>query len=252
MEASASLVAAFGLSGAAIGSFVNVVAHRLPRGESIMSPRSHCPSCQVQLAGYDNVPVVSWLLLQGRCRTCRAPISARYPLIETITALLFAAVAVRAGSVAELLSGLALAATLVAVAAIDLEHRIVPNRVLAPAALAALVIWGLAEPSRLPENLIAALAAGFSLLLPAVLHPAGMGMGDVKLAAVMGLFLGRSVLPALFVGFAVGSAVGLGIVIARGRSARKQAIAFAPYLAVGGIVGQLYGDALVDWYLGSF
>jgi leader peptidase (prepilin peptidase)/N-methyltransferase len=250
MEAGASVVAAFGLSGAAMGSFVNVVAHRLPRGQSLVRPRSRCPSCEVQIAGYDNVPVVSWLVLQGRCRSCGAPISARYPLIEAVTALLFAAVAARAGSVGELLSGLVLVGTLVAVAVIDLEHRIVPNRILAPAALAALVIWGLADPSRLPENLVAGVGAGLALFLPALLYPAGMGMGDVKLAAVMGLFLGRSVVPALFVGFALGSVVGLAIVMARGRAARKQTIAFAPYLAAGGIVGQFFGDSMIHWYLG--
>src|SRR5437867_896226 len=201
MDPGPSAVALVGLTGAAIGSFINVVAYRLPRGQSIVGSRSRCPSCQVQIAGYDNVPVVSWLVLQGRCRRCGASISARYPVIEALTAALFVAVAARAGSAAELVSGLVLVATLVTVAVIDLEHRIVPNRLLAPAALGAILIWGLIHPARLPENLIAGLGGGLALFLPALLYPAGMGMGDVKLSAVMGLFLGRSVLPALFIGF---------------------------------------------------
>ena len=252
MDPGPSAIVFVGLTGAAIGSFINVVTYRLPRGESVVGPRSRCPSCQVQIAGYDNIPVVSWLVLQGHCRRCGASISARYPVIEALTAALFVAVAARADTGSELASGLVLAATLVAVAMIDLEHRIVPNRLLAPAALAALLIWGLLDPARLPQNLIAGAGAGFALLLPAVLYPAGMGMGDVKLAAVMGLFLGRAVIPALFLGFAAGSVVGVGIMLARGSSARKQAIPFAPYLALGGICAQLLGDELVDWYLNHF
>jgi leader peptidase (prepilin peptidase) / N-methyltransferase len=249
MEATAA-IAMLAASGAAAGSFFNVVAHRLPRGQSIVRPRSRCPGCSVQIAGYDNIPVVSWVALRGRCRSCGAAISPRYPLIEALTAALFAAVALRADGAAELWSGLALVSMLVVVSAIDLEHRIVPNRILAPAAVVALMVWALLDPGHVPENLAAGLAAGTALLVPALVYPTGMGMGDVKLAAVMGLFLGRFVAPALFVGFAVGATAGVGLILANGASARKHAIPFAPYLAIGGIVAQLFGQEILDWYLG--
>jgi leader peptidase (prepilin peptidase)/N-methyltransferase len=249
MEASASQIALLATFGAMVGSFLNVVAYRLPRGESIVATRSRCPGCGVQIAAYDNVPVVSWLVLGGRCRSCHRAISPQYPIVEALTAALFAAVGLETGMSPEVWPGLALAVTLVVVSATDIEHRIVPNRVLAPAALAALGLWALVAPDRLPENLIAATAAGGFLLIAALAYPAGMGMGDVKLAAVMGLFLGRSVAPALFVGFALGAVMGAAIMLARGASARKQAIPFAPFMALGGIVGQLFGTEIVDWYL---
>jgi leader peptidase (prepilin peptidase)/N-methyltransferase len=241
-----TLLATFG---AAVGSFLNVVAYRLPRGQSIVGPRSRCPACDSQIASYDNVPILSWVVLGGRCRSCAVSISLRYPLVEGLTAALFAAVALRADSAAELWPGLALVSMLVLVGAIDLEHRIVPNRVLASAAAAGLLLWLLTDPGRVPENLIAGGAAGAALLLPALAHPKGMGMGDVKLAAVIGLFLGRAVAPALLIGFALGSVVGLAIIAARGASARKQTIPFAPYLAMGAVAGQLYGAEILDWYL---
>jgi leader peptidase (prepilin peptidase) / N-methyltransferase len=249
MEASASQIALLATFGAMVGSFLNVVAYRLPRGESIVAARSRCPGCGVQIAAYDNVPVVSWLALGGRCRSCHRAISPQYPIVEALTAALFAAVGLETGMSPEVWPGLALAVTLVVVSATDIEHRIVPNRVLAPAALVALGLWALVAPDRLPENLIAATAAGGFLLIAALAYPAGMGMGDVKLAAVMGLFLGRSVAPALFVGFALGAVMGAAIMLARGASARKQAIPFAPFLALGGIVGALFGTEIVDWYL---
>jgi leader peptidase (prepilin peptidase)/N-methyltransferase len=237
------------LTGAAVGSFLNVVAHRLPAGISLVRPRSACPACGVPIAPYDNIPVVSWVWLRGHCRSCGSGISARYPIIEALTAALFAAVALRADSPQELWPGLAFVAMLVAVAAIDLEHRIVPNRILAPAALAAVALWAVTDADRVPQNLLAGLIAGTFLLVFAVIYPAGMGMGDVKLAAVMGLFLGRSVAPALFIGFAAGAVIGVAMMVARGASARKRAIPFAPFLAAGGVLGQLFGDGIVDWYL---
>ncbi len=252
MEATIAQIAVLAAFGAAVGSFLNVLAYRLPRGESIVGPRSHCPGCGVQIHAYDNVPVVSWLALGGHCRSCGGAISPRYPIVEALTASLFAAVGVQTGMSAELWPGLALMVTLVTVAATDIEHRIVPNKVLAPAALAALALWGLVDPSRLPENAIAGAIAGGFLLLAAIAYPAGMGMGDVKLAAVMGLFLGRSVAPAMLTAFGLGTLIGLGIMLVRGSQARKQAIPFAPFLALGGIVGQLFGEDLVDWYVGTF
>jgi leader peptidase (prepilin peptidase) / N-methyltransferase len=239
---------ALGAFGAAIGSFVNVLAYRLPRHESIVKPRSRCPRCKAQIAGYDNIPVVSWILLRGRCRRCAYRIPVRYPLVEALTAALFVAVGFEVGLEAELLPALALTVTLVAAAETDLEHHIIPNRLMAVAAVAALALWAIADPGRLPENLIAGAAAGGFLLVAAVAYPAGMGMGDVKLAGVMGLYLGASVAPALFIGFAAGALVGIGIVLAQGSSARKQGVPFGPFLALGGVIALFYGAEIIDWY----
>jgi leader peptidase (prepilin peptidase) / N-methyltransferase len=241
-------LAFLGAFGAAIGSFVNVLAYRLPRRESIVKPRSSCTACGTPIAPYDNVPVVSWLVLRGRCRHCGDRISIRYPIVEALTAALFVVVGLEVGIEAELLPSLALVLTLVAAAETDLEHRIIPNRLMAPAAVAAVALWAIADPSRLPENLIAGAAAGGLMLLTAVAYPAGMGMGDVKLAAVMGLFLGKSVGPALFIGFAAGAVVGIGIMVARGAKARKQGVPFGPFLALGGLVALLWGPEIIDWY----
>jgi leader peptidase (prepilin peptidase)/N-methyltransferase len=242
-------LAFLGALGAAIGSFLNVLAYRLPRRESLVKPRSRCPHCDEPIAPYDNIPVISWILLCGKCRSCSAPIAIRYPIVEALTAALFVAVGLDIGPSRELFPGLALTVTLLAAAAIDLEHRIIPNRLTAAAAIAAVPLWALADPARLPENLIAGTAAGAFMLIAAVAYPAGMGMGDVKLSAVMGLYLGRSVAPALFVGFGVGALVGLGLVLARGTAARKQGVPFGPFLALGGIVGLLAGPEIIDWYL---
>jgi leader peptidase (prepilin peptidase) / N-methyltransferase len=237
-----------GAFGAALGSFVNVLAYRLPRRESIVKPRSSCTGCGTPIAPYDNVPVVSWLVLRGRCRHCGARISIRYPIVEALTAALFVVVGLKIGIEPELLPSLALVLTLVAAAETDLEHRIIPNRLMAPAAVAAVALWAIADPGRLPENLIAGAAAGGFLLVTAIAYPAGMGMGDVKLAGVMGLFLGKSVGPALFIGFAAGAVVGIAIVIARGPKARKQGVPFGPFLAVGGVIALLWGPDIIDWY----
>jgi leader peptidase (prepilin peptidase)/N-methyltransferase len=241
-------IAFLGAFGAAIGSFVNVVAYRLPRRESLVKPRSRCPQCGTQIAGYDNVPVFSWIVLRGRCRHCKAPIPVRYPLVEALTALLFVVVGLRVGLEDTLLPALALSITLVAAAETDLEHHIIPNRLMATSAIAAVALWAIADYSMLPENLIAGAAAGGFLLVAAVAYPAGMGMGDVKLAGVMGLYLGASVAPALFVGFASGAVVGVAIALARGSNARKQGVPFGPFLALGGIVALLYGPEIIDWY----
>jgi leader peptidase (prepilin peptidase) / N-methyltransferase len=237
-----------GLCGAAIGSFVNVLAYRLPRRESVVRPRSRCTACGTQIAAYDNVPVISWLLLRGRCRSCGTRIPARYPIVEALTAALFVAVGLEIGIEPELLPSLAFVLTLVAAAETDFEHRIIPNRLMAPAAVAAVVLWAIADPGRLPENLIAGAGAGGLMLAAAVAYPAGMGMGDVKLAGVMGLFLGKSVAPALFIGFGAGALVGVALIAAHGAKARKRAVPFAPFLGLGGVVGLLYGPEIIDWY----
>jgi len=242
-----------GVLGAALGSFFNVVIWRLPRGESLVSPRSACPSCGTPIRPYDNVPVLSWLLLRGRCRDCAQRIPARYPLVELGTAALLAGVVVAKGADRDVWLGLAFAALLVPVVFIDLDHRIIPNRLMLIGAVAAPLILLATEPDALVEHLIAGVAAGGFFLVAALAYPAGMGMGDVKLAGVMGLFLGRAVGPALFVALIAGSLVGAAIIARKGaKEGRKTAVPFGPFLALGGLVGLFAGDALVELYLDTF
>jgi leader peptidase (prepilin peptidase)/N-methyltransferase len=243
---------AVGMLGAIVGSFLNVVIYRLPRGESLSSPRSRCPLCEAPVRPFDNVPVVSWLLLRGRCRHCRRRISPRYPLVELLTALVFAAVVLVRGAGMELALQLPFAAVMIAVAGVDLEHRLVPNKILVPAALWAVGVEAATRPHALPEHLASGAGAFGLLLMAALAYPGGMGMGDVKLAGVMGLYLGTAVAPALLSAFLLGSVVGLAIVLRHGRAARKKALPFAPFLAVGGVLGLLAGPALLQAYTGRF
>ncbi len=241
------------LGGLLLGSFTTVVAYRVPRGESVVGPRSRCPACGVQIAAYDNIPVFSWLLLRGRARCCGVRISPRYPLTELTLGLLYAAtVLVLWDDPGQIALGLVFVTVLLAVTLTDLERRIVPNKILIVGAALAVAIAAVADPGSLVERAISAAAAGGLLFLVALAYPKGMGLGDVKLAATMGLFLGRNVAPAIFVALLAGAAVGLAMIAAEGASARKRAIPFAPFLALGGVVGLLAGDQLVDWYLGTF
>lgn len=238
------------LFGAVIGSFLNVVAYRLPRRESLIRPASHCPSCDTPIKAHDNVPVVGWLVLRGRCRHCHAAISPRYPIVEALTAVLAVAVVLTKHSAHDLALGLVLVAVLVPVALIDLDHRIIPNRITGPAAVLALAIGLATGPHGVVEQLIAGVAAAGFLLVFALVYPAGMGMGDVKLAGVLGLFLGRSVAVAILVAVLAGSVAG-GLVMARRgvKEGRKTGIPFGPFLALGGVVALLVGPQLVHWYL---
>jgi leader peptidase (prepilin peptidase)/N-methyltransferase len=238
--------------GLVIGSFLNVVAYRLPRGESLVKPRSRCTTCGTEVRPLDNIPLVSWLVLRGRCRHCSAQISARYPVVELVTGVVFALVAVARGPHLELLVDLPFAAMLIAVADIDLEHRIVPNRILAPMAVWAIALSAVVQPGKLPELLIAGAAAFAFLLVAALVHPAGMGMGDVKLAGVMGLYLGLSVAPGMLIAFLTGSVVGVAILLRHGTDARKRGVPFAPFLALGGLVALVAGPELIDLYSRTF
>jgi leader peptidase (prepilin peptidase)/N-methyltransferase len=196
------------------------------------------------------VPVLSWLILGGHCRACDTSISPRYPLTEALTGALFAAVVIAQHAGHAVWLDLIFIAALVAITRIDLEHRIIPNRILAPVAVAAVALTGILEPHRLPEHLIAGAAAGGFLLVAVLAYPAGMGMGDVKLAAVMGLVLGRAVAPAMLIALLAGTAVGIGVMARRGvREGRRTAIPFGPFLALGSAVALFAGDAMVNAYL---
>lgn len=236
--------------GALIGSFLNVVSYRLPRRESLMFPASHCPSCEHPIRPWHNLPVIGWLALRGRCHDCSAPIPARYPLVEAATALLYAAVVARFGLDADLWLPLAMVTFCVPIALIDLDHRIIPNRLTAPAAVLAVAIAAAVDPGSLPERLIAAGSAGGAFLLIALIAPNGMGMGDVKLVAVLGLYLGASVAPALFVALIAGTLVGVAVMARKGvQDGRKTAVPFGPFLVLGGLVALFAGPALIDLYL---
>jgi leader peptidase (prepilin peptidase) / N-methyltransferase len=241
------------VGGLIVGSFLNVVAHRLPRGESLVKPRSRCPRCGTQLRPIDNVPVISWLALRGRCHHCGAPISARYPAVELVTAALYVAVVASQDDAVRIVLGLLLVTVLVPITLIDLDHRIIPNKITGPAAVAALIAIAALDPDFLLEAVIGGLAGGGFFFIAAVLYPRGMGMGDVKLAGVLGVYLGRAVAPAILIALIAGVMVGAAIIARKGaKEGRKTAVPFGPFLALGGIVGLLAGEPIVDWYLRTF
>ncbi len=239
--------------GALFGSFFNVVAYRLPRGESLSHPRSRCPGCETPIKPYDNVPILSWLALRGKCRACGSGISLRYPLVEAGTALLCGLVVLAKGFDEDAILPLVFVLLMVPVTLIDLDHRIIPNKLMIIGAVVApaLVLW--LEPDAIAEHLIAGVAAGGFFLVAVLAYPRGMGVGDIKLAAVMGLFLGRAVGPAIFIALISGTLVGALIMARKGvAEGRKTAVPFGPFLALGGVVALFVGDAMVDWYLATF
>ena len=232
----------------AIGSFLNVVAARVPLKRSIVSPPSACMSCATEIAWYDNIPVVSWLLLRGRCRNCGTAISWRYPAVELATALLVAACFWKFGVSWDAVTAGFFCAVLVVLSAIDIDRRIVPNKIVLPAAVIVLVARTVVHPSI--EWFAAGLGASLFLFLAALAYPRGMGMGDVKLALLLGFCVGRTVPIALFAGM-LAALVPSAVLFARhGAAARKMAIPFAPFLALGGILALFAGHSVLDWYLG--
>ena len=236
--------------GLCLGSFLNVVAHRLPAGVSLVSPGSACPGCGTAIRPYDNVPVVSWLALRGHCRDCHAGISVRYPLTEAATAALFATVVLVTGAGHGVWLDLCFVVALVAITRIDLEHRIIPDTILAPLAVAAIALTAVFAPHDLVPRLVSAAIGGGALFTVVLIYPKGLGMGDVKLVAAMGLVLGASLAPAVFIGVLAGTIVGAVIIARRGVAAgRKTAVPFGPFLALGGVVALFVGHAIVHGYL---
>jgi leader peptidase (prepilin peptidase)/N-methyltransferase len=241
-------LAAFSLApGLAIGSFLNVVAARVPLRRSVVRPASACMQCGTEIAARDNVPLLSYALLRGRCRHCGVRIPLVYPAVELVTALLVAGCVWRFG-----LSGRAGVAAffcivLVAISAIDLEHRIIPNRIVLPATVLVLVVQTALAPS--PEWAIAAVGASGFLLAAALAYPAGMGMGDVKLALLMGAALGRTVPVALMVGMVAAMVPAVVLLARHGSKARKMGVPFGPFLALGSVVALFAGHELLDAYL---
>lgn len=241
-----------GLAGLMVGSFLNVVAARVPRGESIVSPGSACPHCKHPVRPWDNLPVVSWALLRGRCRDCAAPISARYPAIEALTGLLWAGAVWRFGLTWEAGVMIALLSSLLVLSAIDIEYRIIPNKILLPMIPVILAAQLAIAPDRWLELAVAAFAASGYLFLAALIKPGGMGMGDVKLALLLGVGLGASVAVAMLCGIIVAALVGIGIVLARGAAGRRVRIPLAPFLSAGAVVAAFWGTTIQNSYLGLF
>jgi leader peptidase (prepilin peptidase)/N-methyltransferase len=245
-----------GVLGLAVGSFLNVVIHRVPAKESVVKPRSRCPQCGTEIAPRDNIPVLSWLLLKGKCRTCGTAISARYPLVELFTAALFAAAGVKFADSWALPAYLLLFGSLIAISFIDLEHYIIPNRIVYPtlfAGAALLVSAALVEgeTDRITHAAIGGAAAWFALLVVHFIQPKGMGFGDVRLSAVLGMYLGwldlELVMLGMLLGFLLGAVVGVGLVVTKIRG-RKDAVPFGPFLAAGAVIAILASTPLVRWY----
>jgi leader peptidase (prepilin peptidase)/N-methyltransferase len=244
-------IAVFALApGLALGSFLNVVAARLPKRQSLVRPRSACRSCGAEIRWRDNIPLVSYLLLRGRCRSCRTPIGLVYPAVELATALLVAGCVLAFGLSLRALVAAVFCAALVVVTATDLEHRIIPNRVVGPASVAVLAGQTLDRPS--PEWAIAAFGASLFLLVAALAYPGGMGMGDVKLAFLMGAALGRAVAAALMIGMFAALLPSIVMLARHGAKARKMGIPFGPFLALGSVVALFAGGGLVHAYLQLF
>lgn len=234
--------------GAALGSFLNVVIYRLPHGESLVRPRSRCPHCGAAITPRDNIPVISYILLRGRCRACRKPISARYPVVEVTTAALLTVLWMREGPTIQFVAAALFMLMLITIFFVDLDHRIVPNAITYPGTLLGLL---LAVPQgRILDALLTAAGAGAFFLLIALVSRGGMGGGDIKLAAMMGAFLGWPAIAfALLVAFTTGAAAGV-YLIASGRRSRKDPIPFGPSLAAGAMVAWFAAAPVIAWYTG--
>jgi len=251
----AAISALFGLL---IGSFLNVVIWRVPRKESVVAPPSHCPGCDTPIAPRDNVPVLSWLLLRGRCRHCQTRISVRYPLIELACGALFAAIGARFAHSWALPAYLIFGAGLLAISVIDLEHYIIPNRIVYPLGYMALPLLAIGAGADghwwwFARALVGAVSAFAALFTVHFISPRGLGFGDVRLSFLLGLYLGylgaADVLAGLFLGFLYGSVIGLALMVS-GKRGRRQHIPFGPFLAAGALTIVLVGGPILDWYRG--
>jgi leader peptidase (prepilin peptidase)/N-methyltransferase len=242
-----------GAFGAVVGSFLNVVIHRLPLGASIVWPSSACPHCKRELSWYENIPIASYLVLRARCRTCKGPISIRYPLVEAMTAAMFVAAWWYYGPGPLLASRLVFGCALIVLFAIDLEHHLLPNVITLPGIVVGFAFSCITEPGWM-ASLIGLLAGGGSLYLIAIVyfwvrHEEGLGMGDPKMLAMIGAFLGwKLTLVTLMIASLTGSVVGVGL-IAAGRGSMKYALPFGCFLAVGAAAAATIGPALLGWYL---
>jgi leader peptidase (prepilin peptidase) / N-methyltransferase len=247
------------LFGLVVGSFDNVAIYRIPEGKSLWKPRSFCPHCGNSIAWYDNIPLIGYTLLRGRCRNCSESISLRYPLVELLSGLLFLAVFAKVGFkwTAELLPYLFMVTVLIIVSVIDLQRQIIPNKVIYPAILMGLAAMGIVALVRgdyhiIVESLIGLVVIGVPLAILSLVYPKGMGMGDAKLAAFTGIILGwSSELVAFFLGVLLGAIVSILLMITS-KKGRKSRIPFGPFLAAGAMIALFWGQAIWDFYRGLF
>lgn len=246
-----------GIFGLVVGSFLNVVIWRVPRRESIVSPPSACPGCGKRIGARDNIPVISWMVLKGRCRQCGVRISARYPIVELAGGVLFAGAGLRFGWHPETVAYCVFLAALVVLSGIDLDHRVLPSRVIYPSGLvvAVLLLWASIVGSswRPMVDAVTGCGLGFGLLLLIhLVQPRGMGFGDVRLAGLIGLGVGwlglAHVAVALFAGFLLGALLG-GVLMMTGRAGRRTAIPFGPFLAGGAVIAVFWGSPIVRLWL---
>ncbi len=244
-------ILAAALLGLVLGSFSNVVAGRVPLRRSVVRPRSWCPGCGAEVSARENVPLASYALLRGRCRGCGTRISTRYPLVEATTGLLFGLAAHRFGAGVQLLWALALVCALVCLAVTDLEHRLLPNAIVGPAAVVGLLLSTAADPGGWWVYPVCAAVVGGGLFAVSALYPGKMGMGDVKMGGMLGAFLGPYAALAVFLGAAGGAVVG-GALLASGRIRRGSALPFGTFMAFGGLVALFAGPEIVGAYLGLF
>ncbi|CAA9455402.1 MAG: Leader peptidase (Prepilin peptidase) / N-methyltransferase [uncultured Rubrobacteraceae bacterium] len=237
-----------GLFGLVIGSFLNVVIHRVPLRQSIVWPSSRCPNCGERIKSFDNLPVLSYLVLRGKCRDCKVRISPRYPLVETLTGLLFVLAAYEFGLSLAFVSALVLICVLVALAGTDLEHRLLPNRIVVPAAVAGFGLSVASDPGAWWVYLVSVLGVAGGLFALALAYPGGMGMGDVKMGGMLGAFLGPYAALAVFFGALVGVLVG-GVLMVVGKMQRGSALPFGVFLSVAGVVTLFVGQDIWNFYL---
>ena len=250
------MIALAAVLGLCVGSFLNVVIYRLPRGESLSSPPSRCPRCGKRLAWFDNIPLVSWLVLRGKCRRCGAPISVQYPIVEAITAIAAVVVVMMTPPGVLLASRLVLTAILIALFVIDLELQILPNAITLPGIVVGFLFSLFGPPGPVASLIGIALGAGVLYGIAAayylVRREEGMGMGDVKMLAMIGAFLGwRAVLLTLILSSFVGAVVGVALLSTK-KEGLKYALPFGTFLAVAAFVAMLVGERFIDWYLGQF
>ena len=236
----------------ALGSFLNVVAARLPEGRSLVSPPSSCGGCGTRIAWRDNVPVLSYLLLRGRCRSCGVRFGPRYLAVELLTAALVAACFLRFGLTADAFVAALFVSVLVVLSAIDVEHRILPDKIVLPSAALVLGAQIALHPGQSVEWVAASLGASLFLFLALLAYPRGMGMGDVKLCLLLGAMLGWDVAVALMVGMLAALVPAFVLLARHGAAARKMGIPFGPFLAFGAVIALFVGERLMDAYLGTF
>lgn len=242
-------VAAF-LFGLAVGSFLNVCIFRLPKQESVVSPGSHCPGCGSSIRWYDNIPLLGYLVLGGRCRNCKTSISWQYPMVEFVTGALFSATVAVFGISLETAVYLVLLSALVVIAVIDLEHQLIPDRITLPGIPLGLICSSVILPTGLVNALIGLAVGGGGFYLIALLSRGGMGGGDIKLMAMLGAFLGwKAIIVTTMIGSMLGAVVGIFLMVAKGKG-RKHAVPFGPFLATGALVALFWGEQLVMWYAG--